>query len=138
MRKYKQVKEKKITFDMKQWAEVERRADACNKTTTSFIRDKAVSSEVRVLDLKGLAPLINGMRTISNNINQIARKANETNNLYAGDVEKLRKEVECLSHSLLKTHNNKTHVITSIYPPATIHKKTDTHLYSAYRIFDYK
>ena len=56
MRKYKQVKEKKITFDMKQWEEVERRADACNKTTTSFIRDKAVSSEVRVLDLKGLAP----------------------------------------------------------------------------------
>ena len=25
MRKYKQVKEKKITFDMKQWAEVKRR-----------------------------------------------------------------------------------------------------------------
>ena len=41
---------------MKQWEEVERRADACNKTTTSFIRDKAVSSEVRVLDLKGLDP----------------------------------------------------------------------------------
>ena len=100
MRMYKKVKEKKITFDMKQWAEVERRADACNKTTTSFIRDKAVSSEVRVLDLKGLAPLINGMRTISNNINQIAHKANETNNLYAGDVEKLRKEVESLCHTL--------------------------------------
>ena len=100
MRKYKQVKEKKITFDMNQWAEVERRADACNKTTTSFIRDKAVSSEVKVLDLKGLAPLINGMRTISNNINQIARKANETNNIYAADIEKLRKEVECLSHIL--------------------------------------
>ncbi len=46
---------------MKQWAEVERRANACNKTTTSFIRDKAVSSEVRVLDLKELAPLINGI-----------------------------------------------------------------------------
>ncbi|WP_028510232.1 hypothetical protein [Ruminococcus sp. NK3A76] len=61
MTKYKQVKEKKITFDMKQWAEVERRANACNKTTTSFIRDKAVSSEVRVLDLKELAPLINGI-----------------------------------------------------------------------------
>ena len=99
MRKYKQVKEKKITFDMKQWAEVERRADACNKTTTSFIRDKAVSSEVRVLDLKELAPLLNGMRIISNNVNQIARKANETNNLYAADVEKLKGDVSqvCLT-----------------------------------------
>ncbi len=100
MRKYKQVKEKKITFDMKQWAEVERRADACNKTTTSFIRDRAVSSEVRVLDLKELAPLLNGMRIISNNINQIARKANETNNIYVGDIEILRKEVESLCHTL--------------------------------------
>ena len=27
-------------------------------------------------------------------------KTNETNNLYAEDVEKLRKEVECLSHTL--------------------------------------
>ena len=100
MRKYKQVKEKKITFDMKQWAEVERRADACNKTTTSFIRDKAVSSEVRVLDMKGFAPVLNGMRIISSNINQIAKKANETNSVYAADVEKLQKEVEGLSHTL--------------------------------------
>lgn len=100
MRKYKQEKEKKITFDMKQWAEVERRADACNKTTTSFIRDKAVSSEVRVLDMKGFAPVLNGMRIISSNINQIAKKANETNSVYAADVEKLQKEVEGLSHTL--------------------------------------
>ena len=100
MRKYKQVKEKKITFDMKQWAAVERRADACNKTTTSFIRDRAVSSEIRVMDLKELAPLLNGMRIISNNVNQIARKANETNNIYATDVEKLRIEVESLCHML--------------------------------------
>lgn len=100
MRKYKQVKEKKITFDMKQWAEIERRADACNKTTTSFIRDKAVSSEVRVLDMKGFAPVLNGMRIISSNINQIAKKANETNSIYAADVEKLQKEVEGLSHTL--------------------------------------
>ena len=102
MRKYKQVKEKKITFDMKQWAEVERRADACNKTTTSFIRDKAVSSEVRVLDLKGLAPLINGMRTISNNINQIARKANETNSIFAEDMRKIKTAQDELSHILAK------------------------------------
>ena len=100
MRKYKQVKEKKITFDMKQWAEVERRADACNKTTTSFIRDKAVSSEVRVLDMKGFAPVLNGMRIISSNINQIAKKANETNTLNAEDYEFLRKEVESLFHTV--------------------------------------
>lgn len=100
MRKYKQVKEKKVTFDMQQWAEVERRAEACHTSTTAFIRDRAISSEVNVLNVKDLAPVLNGMRIISNNINQIAKKANETNNIYAADVEKLRSEVESLSHTL--------------------------------------
>ena len=100
MRKYKQVKEKKITFDMEQWAEVERRAAACRTTTTSFIRDRAVNSNIQIINLKDFAPMLNGMRIISNNINQIAKKANETNNIYAGDIEMLRKEVSELSHTL--------------------------------------
>ena len=138
MRKYKQVKEKKITFDMEEWAEVERRAAACHTKTGTYIRHMTLNGSAQYFDMKEVAPILNGMRIISNNINQIAKKANETNNIYAGDVEKLKAEVSQLSHSLLKTHNNKTHVITSIYPPATIHIKSDTHLYSAYRIFDYK
>lgn len=100
MRKYKQVKEKKITFDMDQWAEVERRAEACHTSTTAFIRDRAVNSEVRILDVKEIAPVLNGMRIISNNINQIAKKANVTNNIHASDVENLKKEVNELSHTL--------------------------------------
>lgn len=100
MRKYKQVKEKKITFDMLQWAEVERRAAVCHTTTTAFIRDRAVNSEIQIMNVKDIAPILNGMRIISNNINQIAKKANETNNIYAADVEKLRKEVTALSHTL--------------------------------------
>ena len=100
MRKYKQVKEKKITFDMNEWAEVERRAAACCTKTGTYIRRMAVNGEATFFDMKEVAPVLNGMRIISNNINQIAKKANETNNIYAEDVEKLRKEVECLSHTL--------------------------------------
>ena len=51
-------------------------------------------------DLKEIAPMINGMRIISNNINQVARKANATNNIYAEDVEILRKEVTELSRTV--------------------------------------
>ena len=50
--------------------------------------------------MEKVIPLLNGMRIISNNINQVARKANETNNIYASDVEKLRAEVQNLSHIL--------------------------------------
>ena len=50
--------------------------------------------------MKEVTPLLNGMRIISSNINQIARKANEMNNIYAEDVEILRKEVSELSRTV--------------------------------------
>jgi hypothetical protein len=91
-RKYKQVKEKKITFDMKQWAEVERRADACHTDTTKYLRKIILEKEPIFYDMKEAAPLLNGMRIISNNIKQVARKANETNSIYAGDIKKIKEK----------------------------------------------
>ena len=43
---------------------------------------------------------MNALRIIGNNINQIAKKANEINNIYADDIEKLRKENYLLCHTL--------------------------------------
>ena len=42
--------------------------------------------------LKEAVPLLNALRIIGSNINQIARKANEINNIYASDIEELRKD----------------------------------------------
>lgn len=53
----------------------------------------SLNGEVNVIDLKELAPLLNGMRVISRNINQIAKKANETNNIFSSDVQKLKGDV---------------------------------------------
>ena len=46
----------------------------------------AVDGAVTYYDMKEVKPLLNAMRTISNNINQIARKANETNCIYEKDI----------------------------------------------------
>ena len=54
---------------------------------------KSMNGEVKVVDLKELAPLLNGMRTISRNINQIAKKANETNSIYVEDIATLKGDV---------------------------------------------
>lgn len=89
-RKFKQVKEKKVTFDLKEWAEVERRAAACHTKTGTYIRHIAVHGEMYFFDMEKVVPLLNGMRIISHNINQVAKKANETNNIYSSDVEKMR------------------------------------------------
>ncbi len=99
-RKYKQVHRKEIDFSLDEWAEVERRASACCMKTGTFIRRMAVNGEVVSFDVKEVAPTLNGMRIISNNINQVARKANETNSIYFNDIKVLQKEVEALSHML--------------------------------------
>ena len=100
MRKYKQVHRKELTFDLKDWEKIERRAEACHTDTTKYLRSIILEKQPVFYDLKEIAPMINGMRIISNNINQIARKANATNNIYAEDVEILRKDVTELSRTV--------------------------------------
>ena len=61
--------------------------------TATFIRAMSLNGKIKVVDLKDLAPLLNGMRIISKNINQVAKKANETCSIYAEDIDKLKGDV---------------------------------------------
>ena len=90
MRKYKQVKEKKVTYDLDEWAEVERRARKMKMKTGTYIKRISVDGKVEYCDLDDLAPLIKEVSAIGVNVNQIARKVNELNSIYAGDVEKMK------------------------------------------------
>ena len=96
-RKYKQVHRKELTFDLKDWEKIERRAEACHTNTTKYLRTMILEKQPIYYDFSELAPMVNGMRIISSNINQIAKKVNATNNIYAEDVIVLRKEVNELS-----------------------------------------
>ena len=87
-------------YSAEEWAQIEKQAAECHLKTSTFIRTMSLSGEVIVVDLKELAPLLNGMRVISRNINQVAKKANETCNIYAEDVEKLRQEVSQLCRTV--------------------------------------
>lgn len=77
-------------YSAEEWKQIEKQAAECHLKTSTFIRAMSLNGEVKNIDLKELAPLLNGMRVISRNINQIAKKANETNCVYAADVEKLK------------------------------------------------
>ena len=68
--------------------------------TSTFIRAMSLNGEVKNIDLKELAPLLNGIRTISRNINQIAKKANETCSIFADDAEKLKGDVDELCRTV--------------------------------------
>lgn len=68
--------------------------------TTKYITRAAVSGNVRDVDFRGLSELSAELRSIGNNINQLARKANEINNIYADDYDEMRKEYFRLCHIL--------------------------------------
>ena len=93
-RKYKQVHRKELTFDLSDWEKIERRAEACHTDTTKYLRNMVLEKHPIFYDFSELAPMINSMRIKSGNINQITKKVNATNNIYAEDVIVLRKEVD--------------------------------------------
>ena len=57
----------------------------------AYLRKMAVDGYVLQLDMSAVVELVKLLRSISNNINQIAKRCNSTQNLYAQDVEDLRK-----------------------------------------------
>lgn len=56
--------------------------------------------KINVIDLNEVTPVMNALRIIGNNINQIAKKANEINSIYAGDIEDLKENYEDICHTL--------------------------------------
>lgn len=75
----------------------------------AYLRKMAVDGYIVQLDMGSVAELVKLLRAISNNVNQIARRCNETRNLYAEDVEDLRRGYSQLwqeLHALLKKFEN--------------------------------
>ena len=98
-RKNPNLRRKEIVYTTQELDEIERKAADCHLKTATYIRSKSLSGDIYVYDMKEIAPLLNGLRIISKNVNQIAKKANETNNIYAADVKKLKGDVSqvCLT-----------------------------------------
>ena len=60
------------------------------KNQRAYLRKMALDWYVIHLDISDVRELIRLLRNVSNNVNQIARRANETRNFYAEDLEDIR------------------------------------------------
>ena len=56
----------------------------------AYLRKMAVDGYIVQLDMGAVLELVKLLRSISSNVNQIARRCNSTHNLYEQDVEDLR------------------------------------------------
>ena len=57
----------------------------------AYLRKMAGDGYIVQLDMSSVVELVKLLRSISSNVDQIARRCNSTRNLYAQDVEDLRK-----------------------------------------------
>ncbi|GAA6298000.1 MULTISPECIES: plasmid mobilization protein [Clostridia] len=68
----------------------EKMAQLGTKNLGAYLRKQAVDGYIVKLDLGSVRELVGLLRGATNNLNQIARRANETRSLYAADVEDMQ------------------------------------------------
>ena len=61
---------------------------------SAYIRKMALDGLCNHLDLKDIRSLTEQIARIGNNLNQYAKRANESSNIYAGDIANLQKRFE--------------------------------------------
>ena len=66
------------------------------KNMSAYLLKQAVDGHVIQLDLTGINEMVRLLSNATNNINQIARRANQTGNIYAADIEELRQRYDQL------------------------------------------
>ena len=86
---------------------IERKMDQAGiRSLRAYLLKMAVDGYVVQLDLADVREMVTLLRTATNNMNQIARRANETRSIYATDIEDLRAHYDRLweqTGGILKT-----------------------------------
>lgn len=93
-------KGKLIYFSDEEMAVIQRKAKKAKMNITKYIRKMAVDGSITIYDLKDAHNLIYEINKIGVNVNQLAKKANEINNIYKVDIEMMKQEYENLCHML--------------------------------------
>ena len=81
-------------------SEIRRKANAAGMTVSRFLRTAAVNSQVVLYNTADLFGLRSDLKSIGNNINQIAMVVNSNRSVYQSDVRDLKKQFSDLSEKL--------------------------------------
>lgn len=74
----------------------ERMAELGITNLSAYLRKMAVDGYIIHLDMHDIQEMIRLLRICSNNLNQYARRANETGSIYAADVDDLHTRLDSL------------------------------------------
>ena len=70
------------------------------KNLSAYLRKAAIDEKIEIHDYSGLKEINYNLRKIGVNINQIAKRINETNSVYQSDMEDIKRKVNEVWHIL--------------------------------------
>jgi len=83
--------------DEKEHALIKRQmAESGIKNLRSYLLKQAVDGRIIHVELDSVREMVRLLSNATNNLNQIARRVNETGNIYAADIEDIRGRYESL------------------------------------------
>ena len=91
---------KEVLFKDDEWVVVKANAESMNLSTTKYIVKMSVEGKAGQNNISDVADLNRQLSAIGNNLNQLARKANTVNNIYADDYMHMKQTFEVLCHLL--------------------------------------
>jgi len=74
----------------------ERMASIGMTSLGAYLRKMAIDGMIVQLDLSDVKEMVSLLRRCSNNLNQIARRANEIHSIYETDIEDIRRQYDAL------------------------------------------
>lgn len=93
---------KLIGFTPEEWEIICKKAKSARLRTGTYIRRMSVKGEIKYYELKELVTLKRAFLSIGNNLNQIAKVANESGAVYQKDIEDLQEEFKYFRTAILK------------------------------------
>lgn len=93
-------KRKEILFKDDDWKVVEQNAAKMKLSTSKYIVKMSLYGNTTTQDISDIAELSRQLSRIGNNLNQLARKANEINCIYAEDYKQMKEEYSRLCRTL--------------------------------------
>ena len=89
-----------LWLDEKEYGHLNEQCSVTGLSISALVRKLIAGTQLRPRPPDQYAALLRELSAIGNNINQIARKANETNSIYADDIATMRGDVAELCRML--------------------------------------
>jgi len=105
----KRKRQSRISFrlddaELQQLEQNMRKAGKTNRE--AYLRKMALDGGMNIIDMKPTADLVRLVANIASNVNQVARRCNETGTAYEEDMLVLQSEIDLLKPLIVEAHRN--------------------------------